>query len=56
MASSDFGLHEQVLLLALHDEKGTTHRTMFQYALAGAAHAHVWALSEAALALPEPRR
>lgn len=29
-------LHEQALLLALHDEKGTIHSSMFSYAIAGA--------------------
>ena len=29
-------LHEEILLLALHDEKGTFHSSMYSYALAGA--------------------
>ncbi|MGH7577176.1 MAG: GOLPH3/VPS74 family protein, partial [Longimicrobiales bacterium] len=33
---ADLFLHEQVLLLALHDEKGTISDSMFAYAVAGA--------------------
>jgi golgi phosphoprotein 3 len=32
----NLALHEQLLLLALHDEKGTAHTSMFSYAIAGA--------------------
>lgn len=34
-AQWDLPLHEAVLLLALHDEKGTVHASMFAYAMAG---------------------
>ena len=34
--SSDLALHEQLLLLALHDEKGTMHTWLFGYAAAAA--------------------
>lgn len=35
-AAAELFLHEQVLLLALHDDKGTVHDSMFSYAIAGA--------------------
>ena len=35
MWSSDLHLHEQILLLALHDDNGTLHPSMFGFALAG---------------------
>ena len=35
-ALPDLRLHEQILLLALHDKKGTLHTSMFSYAVAGA--------------------
>jgi golgi phosphoprotein 3 len=35
ISAVDLPLHEQILLLALHDEKGTVHTSHFAYALAG---------------------
>jgi Golgi phosphoprotein 3 len=35
-SASKLPLHEQLLLLSLHDEKGTAHPSMYGYAIAGA--------------------